>query len=132
MAFLNDFEDDDLRRRFATLRAEEEARAPRFAASYAAQARHVRQRSGIPGKLIAATACVAIIVAAAFWRPSSPRREGQPVAALAQWKAPTDFLLQTPGRELLQTVPTLGTSPDFGGASLLGRDHQQQKKQVRP
>ena len=129
MAFLNDFEDDDLRRRFATLRAEEEARAPRFVASYAAQA---RQRSGIPGKLIAATACVAIIVAAAFWRPSSPRREGQPVAALAQWKAPTDFLLQTPGRELLQTVPTLGTSPDFGGASLLGRDHRRQKKQVRP
>src|SRR6476659_5864137 len=30
------------------------------------------------------------------------------VASLAEWKAPTDFLLETPGRELLRTVPEIG------------------------
>ena len=34
-----------------------------------------------------------------------PRRPPQP--SISAWRAPTDFLLQTPGRELLQSVPDM-------------------------
>ena len=33
------------------------------------------------------------------------------MAAIGQWIAPTDFLLDTPGREFIQTVPEFGIVP---------------------
>ena len=31
-----------------------------------------------------------------------------PMTSIEQWTAPTDFLLETPGRELVETVPRIG------------------------
>jgi hypothetical protein len=40
------------------------------------------------------------------------RHPGKPAISLTEWKAPTDFLLETPGRELLRTVPVIGVWRD--------------------
>jgi len=37
-------------------------------------------------------------------KPRAPK----PVTSIIEWKAPTDFLLATPGSELLRTVPQIG------------------------
>lgn len=103
--------DRDLRERFAALRREEEARVPEFV---------VRSRRGnepgkqrFSGKLIAASACLAATIAAALWllRPTQPPNAYEPVAVITEWKPPTNFLLDTPGRELLRAVPTIGEWP---------------------
>ncbi len=130
----DDFNGEDLRSRFTALRTQEEAQAPKFSGLAASQAKR-QLRSGFAGRFIAATACVAMILAAALWLQLFPHRErdsGQPVAALAQWKAPTDFLLQTPGREWLQSVPTLDLSQDFAGAFPRTHDRRRQKKKLLP
>jgi hypothetical protein len=114
-----DFSDDDLRARFARLRREEEALAPQFVVSS-------RAASGLSpwwsaGKLIAVAVCLVTMVAAVVLLRLVPqgreRKVGQPVASLTEWRAPTDFLLETPGRELLRTVPAIGVCCDDGRAS---------------
>jgi hypothetical protein len=47
---------------------------------------------------------VAAILGVVGRRPGPP----PPMAAVAQWIAPTDFLLDTPGREIVHTVPRIG------------------------
>ncbi len=105
-----DVRDDDLRDRFAALRREEEAQAPEFVILSPGVAGHGRRLS--VGKLTAIVACLVTMAAAIFLLrivPQKPMREpGKPVASLTEWKAPTDFLLETPGRELLRTVPAIG------------------------
>ena len=132
----DDFRDADLRDRFGALRMEEEARAPKFAALSAPQPRHRSQRSTFVGRLIATAACLAMVAAAVFWLPLIHKNyhhsSGQPVASLTQWKAPTDFLLETPGRELLRTVPAIGTSQDYDNTSRSKREHAQNRKPVLP
>lgn len=127
-----DFRDDDLRARFVELRREEEARAPEFAFPSSSGPRHCR----LPvGKLIAVAACLVTITAVAFWLPlipSKPEPNGKPVASLAEWRSPTDFLLETPGRELLRTVPAIGVWRDYTEASRPRQKHPQVKKQVLP
>lgn len=53
--------------------------------------------------LIAATATFLLVKRARRSKPSPP--------TIAEWSAPTDFLLQTPGRELLQSVSYDALSP---------------------
>ena len=124
-----DAAEQDLRARFAALRAEEEAQAPPFALpspDFAAQ----RSR-WFAGRLVAAAVCLLAMAAAVFWLqpgPHKPKRRGDPVASLAQWKSPTDFLLQTPGRELLETVPTIGAWRDYAKAPRKPRRGQPRKK----
>jgi hypothetical protein len=44
--------------------------------------------------------------------PFVRRSEPRPQPSITAWKAPTDFLLATPGRELLQSTPELrGSNP---------------------
>jgi hypothetical protein len=85
--------DDQLRSAFAELRRAEGVRVPRF------------ERPDSRGRLSStalAFAVVALIVTAIIMIPRRP-----PAPAITTWKAPTDFLLQTPGRELLQSTPDL-------------------------
>ena len=97
--------DDMLRRRFAVLRREEEQQAPEFATLWMTRA---GTRPGC-GRWIAAPACALIALLALFWMRSAQRRpDNKTVASITEWKAPTDFLLETPGRELLRTVPEIG------------------------
>ena len=67
---------------------------------------------------IAAAAAMALI-AGALWLivpgdPSTVRDDGalRLAAELAEWEAPTDFLLQTPGIEFFQEAPRFGAPID--------------------
>jgi hypothetical protein len=105
------FNDNDLRDRFAALRREEEAQAPDFVVLASGSAARRRRRPA--GKMIVLATCLAMMIAAAIFllRPVllKPKQgPGSPVASITEWKAPTDFLLETPGRELLRTVPAIG------------------------
>ena len=134
-------DDRDLRDRFAALRREEEARVPAMARL--SRTGHEGDRRRSPGELIAATLCLAIIIAAALWlRPAflRPQRGPNPnqgvasvaVASITDWKPPTSFLLETPGRELLRTVPAIGVW--HGQPIPLGPDAKQRqpRRQVLP
>ena len=129
-----DFRDDDLRDRFAALRREEEAQAPEFAVLSLGVAGHGRRRS--VGKFIAVGVCMVTMMVAVFLlrpAPLKPEREaGKPVASLTEWRAPTDFLLETHGRELLRTVPAVGVWRDYTQAPQPRQKHPQVRKHVLP
>jgi hypothetical protein len=103
-------DDRDLYEAFALVRRREEAMAPPFG-SRTLSAR----RAAIPslrGRLIAATACLAFLLAAVVWLVSGSRARHphpqQAAASITTWKPATDFLLDTPGRQVLYNVPSIG------------------------
>jgi hypothetical protein len=89
--------DDRLRAAFAELRRVEMAGIPRYAAP-ALSRRTSRLRVG---SAFAFAVMIVIVLAMVM----IPRRPPQP--SISAWRAPTDFLLKTPGRELLDSVPDL-------------------------
>lgn len=92
--------DDRLHDAFAELRHQETAHAPRFDAlwrSRPAPARRLPMASLAVAMLLLITAT--FIVLRQMNKPQQP-----PITA---WHAPTDFLLQTPGRELIHSLPDL-------------------------
>jgi len=131
--------DQDLRDRFAALRRLEETRAPGFAAMLKPSMRRVRRRT--PATALAAAACLALTLAALLWlgrgfwnrefgRPH--REQGTPIASITTWKSPTDFLLQTPGRAMLRTMPDLGFSSGESIVSGSAIKYQHQKRKALP
>jgi hypothetical protein len=116
---------DALRDRFAVLRREEEEHMPEFASLW-------RGRTRAPGgkaRWFLAGACALIVVVAVLWPRSAQRRPaGVSVASIAEWKAPTDFLLETPGWELLRTVPEIGEWRGYTAAIPPTRPSQVKKK----
>ena len=108
-------EDGDLRRWFAEQRREELESAPPFRRMWAAA--RAPRRTRRPARL--AAAAVALALAALLWlrldrEPAPPPGTSPPIA---EWRSPTEFLLATPGRELLSTVPALA-DPDLPGLGL--------------
>jgi len=102
--------DRDLRELFAASRRQEAAQAPPFdrlwqrarAAARSAPARAARRLG------YAAAAAGVLAAALLLWRPVFHETEPALEASILAWRAPTDFLLETPGAELLSTVPKLG------------------------
>ena len=99
----DDGDDSDLRQAFAVLRREEAKAVPAF------EAVRARARVGMPrvaplGTLLVAATVAAAILGVVVSRPGPP----PPMAAMGRWIAPTDFLLDTPGREIVRTVPQIG------------------------
>lgn len=96
-------DDADLRARFEALRQEDATLLPSFAVPRPRPvARH-------PARWIAAGA-LAAAAATVLW-VLGDRRTGNRIAldlGAAVWAAPTDFLLETPGRDLLREIPQLG------------------------
>ena len=102
---MNDKTDNTLRRRFAALRREEDQQTPEFALLWQAGAGARRPQA----RWFAAAACALIALLAFLWIRSVQRRpDDKTVTSITEWKAPTDFLLETPGSELLRTVPEIG------------------------
>jgi hypothetical protein len=101
-------EDRDLEQAFAALRREEVEAGPSFAALWAAAEERRRARTARPLQpfLVASATAAAglLVVMLALWRVPPPSA----VPAVSQWRPATDFLLQTPGRELLGETPSLG------------------------
>jgi hypothetical protein len=97
-----DEDDGDLREAFAVLRREDAKATPAF------EAVRARLRAGprrlALGGLLAAASVAAVVLGVVVRRADPP----PPTVSLGQWVAPTDFLLDTPGREILQTVPRIG------------------------
>jgi hypothetical protein len=98
----DDQDDGDLRQAFAVLRRQEAKSTPAFEA---VRARRAPRRLGALGGLLAAASVTAAILGVVVRRSDPPL----PVASMGQWIAPTDFLLETPGREILHTVPEFGS-----------------------
>ena len=101
---------DKLNELFGELRAHERAEAPSFEDVLlrrrrpSARARHV----------MVSAAMVAAVALLLFW----PRHTGDDLGTLSitNWRAPTDALLDVPGRELLTDLPVLHESVlDMGG-----------------
>ena len=61
----------------------------------------------------ATMAIVAVMIVTTMYRRAAqtiPEKELAAVQRLAEWRAPSDALLATPGREILRTMPRLGES----------------------
>lgn len=103
-------EDADLRERFARLRAEERLAIPRFRIEPRPQKRAAVWRA------IAAPAALLLVIAAIVTIRSHPTAFSDSdhaiVRSVTEWHPPTDFLLQTPGNEMLTTTPQI---PDWKG-----------------
>ena len=103
-------EESELRERFTHLRAEEQARIPRFELEPRGRRRYVAWR------MIAATAALLLIIIMSILVRPHPTRfsasDRAAVRSVADWHPPTDFLLRIPGREMLTTTPHI---PDLKG-----------------
>lgn len=107
MTMRNDDDDRDLRERFAGLRAEDQRTAPDFARLSRRPAPDGRRRR----RLRWAAAATLVVLAVVLFRARSEwlsRPSPDEAPSITTWKSPTDFLLQTPGRQLLQASPASG------------------------
>jgi hypothetical protein len=112
----------ELRERFARLRDHDRAGAPPFASVVARARRGPATRRLVVLRVAAAAAALALaggaVAALARWRgavsPADVAEGGTtiPGAELLRWRAPTDFLLDTPGGHLLREVPRFGEALD--------------------
>lgn len=106
-------DDRDLREAFSSLRRDQEGRGPGFVELWrAADGRRgaSHRRPALPALAAASALAAAALVALALRHagPSATPSAPPGTAALSEWTAPTDFLLRTPGREILETLPSLG------------------------
>jgi hypothetical protein len=114
--------DPDLRDSFAALRRQEEAGAPEFEVLSESAARRRQPRGPSrrfrPLAIAAATAAVAaaLVVASAPWlrTPAPPADSSVRPVSITAWRPATDFLLRTPGQEVLTKPPAFGSASSIG------------------
>jgi hypothetical protein len=131
-------DDRDLHEYFRAVRREEEAHVPPISVLSPTVRQHGRRR--LSGKLAAAAMCLATLIAAVVWLLHGPRvlhqdsnrGQQQAAASITSWKPATDFLLDTPGRELLQGAPDIGEWHGGLNAPGPGERHRPFKKQILP
>ena len=122
-------DDRDLRENFDALRREDEEAAPAFDPMWdRAARRHAFRRFTLASRqaLWAAAGVAFLSGATILYRAASPPPEtvsADVARAFAEWRAPTDFLLRTPGRELLETVPRVGVDLPSGLSDGMPRKH---------
>ena len=114
---MND-DDRQLRELFSRLKGEDRARVP----SYRTPVATVVPRWRPVARLAVATAIV--LIALVLGRPDrTPPNMARQLVDLgaATWESPTDFLLITPGSELLRSMPAVGSPDDWTPIDLRGR-----------
>jgi hypothetical protein len=111
--------DRDLRELFARLKQEDRAQVPAFRVAPTVALPSAQR----PLRALLVAAAVVVVVLSAevgrrMWgRPAAPWAPGPRPSALSLGRSalnsssPTDFLLNTPGSELLRTVPRFGVAP---------------------
>jgi hypothetical protein len=120
--------DRDLREAFTRLREEERARHPSFQATLDGVARRRARRARLASarrSAAAIAAAVALVAGSAIVLErtrgggDAGRPPGASPAAVSVGipKAPTDFLLITPGSEMLRSVPTFGWPDEWTTAA---------------
>lgn len=108
-------DDRELRDRFAQLKAEDRGDVPAFRAPSAGA------RWSWSPRLVVAAAIVLIALVLARPDATPPHLAHEIDLGAAAWRSPTDFLLVTPGRELLRSVPALGSPETFAPIDPRGR-----------
>ena len=120
-------DDRELRERFSSLQREDAAQTPDFASLLRRKATPRPPRRVLWfATSIAAAFIVFLFVAVTLFRFCSRPRAGN--LSITQWRSPTDFLLQTPGHELLESVPRVGKWPDGLLLSRPAATHAARKK----
>jgi hypothetical protein len=104
---MNSPEDSRLRTHFANLLEEDRSAAPPFARTAAAAAAFSRRSSS----LRIALAAIPVLAIAVMLAVRTHRSAGAVPRDLAAWSSPTAFLLETPGKQLLNQTPRLGEPP---------------------
>ena len=97
---------NDERLRQAMKDAHAGEKAPTFAVAARAGARIGRRAGWMPWVALGSAAC-AVLIAVVLVRPGAPRLAPTPVDSFSSWRGPTDFLLETPGMDVLREVPKL-------------------------
>jgi hypothetical protein len=116
--------ESELTRVFEEQRRADEASAPDFRELMARARAAAKGRDFAPARqgrwarraIFTAAASVALAAGLYLLRPTREPRWPSNPATLADWKAPTDVLLQTPGAELLARLPVLLPSVPGGEA----------------
>ena len=116
--------ESELTRLFEEQRRADEASAPGFRELMARARAATRGGDFAPARegrwawraVFIAAAFVALATGLYFLRPAHEPRMTSNAPTLADWKAPTDILLQTPGAELLARLPVLLPSVPGGEA----------------
>lgn len=96
-------DDRDLRDAFARLRESDLRHTPRFRMPCARPRPRTRMIPAIAVTLL----LVALTLAYLIRRPERPDHSIAVQTPISAWRAPTDFLLRTPGSELTSSVPTI-------------------------
>ncbi|MBI3450148.1 MAG: hypothetical protein HY049_14690 [Acidobacteria bacterium] len=108
-------DDREIERAFSIARDEARRRAPKFSRMWGEAGRLAAGTRGTPRWLPLAVTTAAIVAVAAAGLLFVTRRGGPPRAQpteaeadITSWRAPTDALLETPGIEILTTLPAIG------------------------
>jgi hypothetical protein len=104
-------DDNELRDRFAALRREDQAQAGEYHAFVLRTRTRAKRRRFT--RWVAVPAVVALAIAAAVIALKQPpgKNTGSQELSIMDWRSSTDFLLSTPGQEVLQSVPRIGEWP---------------------
>ncbi|MBC7790041.1 MAG: hypothetical protein H7Z74_08845 [Anaerolineae bacterium] len=131
--------DGDLRERFARLREDERVRAGSFLRVRTRSSRALDRGWTASMRVVMAAAAVIAFAFVTVTRVSDRRGTASVVPGavtamsalpIGSWDAPTDFLLKTPGAQLLNTLPSIGRTRGWGltgdaeGARPVGPDSQ--------
>ena len=109
-------DDRELRELFAHLKEADRARVPAFRKPAARERRWRR----VPTVAVAAgIVLIAVVLARPDRTPPTIARHVVDLGART-WRSPTDFLLITPGSELLRSVPAVGSPDDWTPMPLRG------------
>lgn len=109
--------DRDLRERFSELRRQDHAHAGEFSSLLHRARPHANpiRRLSVWVAVTAGLAVTIAVVVTSIPR-SGHRNTGSPEMSITEWKSSTDFLLRTPGLELLRTIPRIGELPASMGS----------------
>jgi hypothetical protein len=110
-------DDRELRELFSRLKREDRARVPSYRTPVATVAPHWRPVARLA---VAAIVLIALVLGRPDQTPPNIARQLVDLGS-ATWESPTDFLLITPGSELLRSVPAVGSPDDWTPIDLRGR-----------
>jgi len=105
-------DEQNIKKLFHLIKEENLRITPSFLKDWEIASSKVGRGIGRTSFLKIAAACAVLIMfgitALILWneRMVKPQQD----ISISEWKAPTDFLLKTPGAELLKTIPQLGES----------------------
>ena len=103
-------DENKLREDFERLRDADRKRAPGFAETCTRARAHHSVRSNPRLRPVVMAVAAAVLIAAVWMERTGSFARSGASPAIATWRAPTDVLLDTPGRDLLGAMPALGAS----------------------